>query len=386
MARVETIIVGGGIAAGNPFLGNAFTYVQTVQPPAIATSPLMSQVLGAHQAIVISATGDPVPLANEVLRIRGGFISEQVGFARSFIAGEGAIAAAADAIAIGFGAGIGRNFPGLSMQIGSGAVAGGAGLAIGHGAFTDANSGTTAHLAIGHNARCTAVSAAAGSTNVGSGTVASPSAVCVGGNGCNAASTSYVAVGGNTASNAVGSCVFGFGSIAIHASAIIFGAAIASTRANQCLLGSPTTDIRELRIGQGVVNPFGGTLPSLDIKMTESDVYANNQGGDMNITPGLSTGNAQEGRIVFKTGAPVASGGTPQTAAARLTVQAATILLDASVTLTVSKDRGVVLNNQTSAAAAQAGTLLNSPTAGDPGHWLKIVIGGVNYAIPCWLG
>lgn len=49
-------------------------------------------------------------------------------------------------------------------------------------------------------------------------------------------------------------------------------------------------------------------------------------------------------------------------------------------------DRPLRFNNGTSAAGAAAGTLLNSPTAGDPGHWLKINIAGTNYAIPCWLG
>lgn len=49
-------------------------------------------------------------------------------------------------------------------------------------------------------------------------------------------------------------------------------------------------------------------------------------------------------------------------------------------------DRGLRANNQTSAAAAQLGTLTNAPAAGNPGYWLKINIGGTNYAIPCWAG
>ena len=50
------------------------------------------------------------------------------------------------------------------------------------------------------------------------------------------------------------------------------------------------------------------------------------------------------------------------------------------------KDRAIRFNNQTSAAGAAVGTLNNAPTAGDPGHWLKINVGGVNYALPAWAG
>lgn len=49
-------------------------------------------------------------------------------------------------------------------------------------------------------------------------------------------------------------------------------------------------------------------------------------------------------------------------------------------------DRAVRFNNQTDGAGVAAGTLLNAPTAGDPGFWLKINIGGTNYAVPCWAG
>ena len=49
-------------------------------------------------------------------------------------------------------------------------------------------------------------------------------------------------------------------------------------------------------------------------------------------------------------------------------------------------NRGLLFTNQTSSAAAALGTLTNAPVAGNPGFWLKIVIGGVNYSIPCWAG
>ena len=32
----------------------------------------------------------------------------------------------------------------------------------------------------------------------------------------------------------------------------------------------------------------------------------------------------------------------------------------------------------------QTGTILTSPTAGNPNFWLQIIINGAVYAIPCW--
>lgn len=66
--------------------------------------------------------------------------------------------------------------------------------------------------------------------------------------------------------------------------------------------------------------------------------------------------------------------------------------LDATETLKVAgeilttADRGYKATAQTSSAGAAAGTLLNSPAAGNPTFWLKVSINGVALAIPCWPG
>jgi hypothetical protein len=60
--------------------------------------------------------------------------------------------------------------------------------------------------------------------------------------------------------------------------------------------------------------------------------------------------------------------------------------IDAAQKVIFQSDRAPRFNNQTSAAAAATGTLTNAPAAGNPGFWLKINIGGTNYAIPCWAG
>ena len=51
--------------------------------------------------------------------------------------------------------------------------------------------------------------------------------------------------------------------------------------------------------------------------------------------------------------------------------------------LALVDDNGILLTNQTDAAAAGAGTLTNAPIAGDP-TWIRVVRNGVNGAIPWW--
>jgi hypothetical protein len=52
--------------------------------------------------------------------------------------------------------------------------------------------------------------------------------------------------------------------------------------------------------------------------------------------------------------------------------------------LGVTSNNGFSATGQTSDAGAAAGTLGNSPTAGNPAFWLRIVINGSNFAIPAW--
>ncbi len=122
------------------------------------------------------------------------------------------------------------------------------------------------------------------------------------------------------------------------------------------------------------------------IRFANADALANNPGSNAIIQAPLSTGNAQPGRIVFKTGTVGAAGAALQAAAVRLTITDVSLLVDATVQLNIAQDRGARFDNQTSGFGIAAGTLLNAPVAGDPNHWLKISIGGVNHVIPCWLG
>lgn len=54
--------------------------------------------------------------------------------------------------------------------------------------------------------------------------------------------------------------------------------------------------------------------------------------------------------------------------------------------INVPVDRALKFTNQTTSAGASAGTLTNAPAVGNPGFWLRVLINGTSYAIPCWVG
>lgn len=112
-------------------------------------------------------------------------------------------------------------------------------------------------------------------------------------------------------------------------------------------------------------------------------VFGNNLGGNLVLGVSGAAGDLCTGiaanQAVIRTGSQAlfftVDGGTTSTC-----------IVSALGVWQFQKDRGVRFDNQTSAAGANIGTLLNAPTAGDPGFWLKVNIGGTNYAIPAWAG
>jgi hypothetical protein len=50
----------------------------------------------------------------------------------------------------------------------------------------------------------------------------------------------------------------------------------------------------------------------------------------------------------------------------------------------IEANNGLKLTTQTNGAAAQVGTLNNSPVAGNPAFWLPVTVNGNNRHIPCW--
>jgi hypothetical protein len=106
---------------------------------------------------------------------------------------------------------------------------------------------------------------------------------------------------------------------------------------------------------------------------------ADTAAGSVTIVAPRATGNAAGGDLIFQTGVAGASSAVVQPVAtvARIT---------AGQKFQLEQDRGLAFTNQTSAAGAGAGTLSNAPAAGNPTHWLKILIGGASFAVPCWPG
>ncbi len=92
MSRSTSIIVGGGIQSGTPFTLNGVLFVQNTNPATAGVTTFASVVpTGGNQGFIISQAGDPQPTATEILRVKGGFISEALGTgnADTFVAGRG---------------------------------------------------------------------------------------------------------------------------------------------------------------------------------------------------------------------------------------------------------------------------------------------------------
>lgn len=84
------IVGAAGIAGGTPFTLDGVLFVSNVSPATAASSAVMG-VSPANDAVFIAAAlTDPQPAATEVLRVKGGFISEAAGAgnADTFVAGR----------------------------------------------------------------------------------------------------------------------------------------------------------------------------------------------------------------------------------------------------------------------------------------------------------
>lgn len=420
MARSQSIIVGGGIAATAPFTTGNIPVFVSVSPPAVSNS-IMGQVLVGNLAIINTVLGDPNAAATETFRWRGGLISEGAG-ADSFIAGRGAVSVGVDGIAIGRGASasvsdaiaIGRGASVLSssqVAIGlSASVTATGGVAIGPGATAGQNSTAinadatgTGGTAVGNGATANATNA----TAIGLNAVAGASSVAIGrgattgssgiaiGDTTNTNNTASTVIGGfNCATNAAGQiligagaspasinaaagqsiCIGGTSSIGAHTDNILIGAGGSSFAANTAQIGAPNTVINTLVVGRGNTHT---AAVSLTIRGTNVVTTADTAGGDLTVIAPRGTGNAATGgEIIFQTGAPGASGATLQVATSQFKI------LKSAGGAGVP---GVQFMNVTNGAGAAAGTLANAPSAGDPSFWLPVSIAGagVRY-IPCW--
>ncbi len=347
MARVETIVVGGGINAGTPFTVKAIPYISNTDPAFLQASPILFQVTGASPAIVLSPTGaDPEASATSLLRVVGGiasFPNAGAGTLKHLILGArqslaAVLATTQDSTLIGNDIAI--------TSLGSGSTLVGKGI----------TSATTARITVIGDANTIGsawtgdlivigASNAIGNTGgaspgdcifIGSGitvtTGGSAMSQCTiigigatissgGGSSCTAVgalnalntSTQMSILGRN---NSVGagitrSCVLGVNNTVSHNDCVILGGGLTTTAAGQCWIGGPTIGsigITTVIIGKG---DTAGPPSAVTIRLTNS---TNNDtaAGALTLQAGLSTGNAVSPAVQLNVGVVTASGGALQ--------------------------------------------------------------------------
>lgn len=312
MARVETIVVGGGIAAGTPFTLNNFTIVTATDPPQIgdgnirqdtstppkvyvgqSTYTTTSTVLGG--AVGNASMGASIAIG-EAASVQSG--SSLVG-SESIVIGPGARACTVNAV------GSGTNMvvigQGATNTTASGAVIVGP-LAVISGA---GGAGNNAVL-IGNGATITA-----GSSQVvigTSGNASQSNAVAIGGS-VNVTGTSSTAVGNSSSITANSCTVVGFGCTATAANVVNIGVSIVGSVANSGYFGH-SNGLSNIVFGKGET-AVGGLAVTL---RGTNGSGANNAAGAITLQAGLSTGNAASAAVNLAVGIVGASSSTIQTA------------------------------------------------------------------------
>ncbi len=372
MARVESIIVGGGVGAVAPFATGFVTYVASTDPPYIGSTSILKYVdgTGGTQLGMVLAVGgtDPQPAATEILRVKGGAIIEGVA-SDSVVIGRAASApvTATFAVVIGQGASVNTT---NNVAIGHGAVANSTNsIAVGVGASASGNSavaigGTAAGgggtgqatqvgysgsasgvntLALGATASATntaAIAIGAGASVSGSGSivvgvnvacaVADSIAIVQGGT---TVRTNWAVVHGGTPTNlsaaATPLVIVGGGAMTVtHAGNIVLGHGFTSFAANVCAIGGTATNsfITTVVVGRG--DTHTATLGGLAIRCTNGITTNNLAMGDLTLTAPLGTGNATPGAIGLRTGVQGVAGNAQQAARTGVGVQASTTAAD----------------------------------------------------------
>lgn len=333
MARVETIVVGGGIGAGSPFALNFVPIIGSVDPPLlISTDFLFTVPTGVNRGLIVGLT-DPAP-GPERLRVRGGCILEPLTGVTGTCIGDGTDSTADGQILIGIAVAAGAGSTN-SVVIGNAAVSGttAAAVVIGQGSSLAGASGTAINAtcsaggsAAGVNIEGTASGGAGGHVNIG-GVITITTGVVAVGMAVQVNDANSTVVGFGATSNATGGCAFGSGANVLnnHNNSIALGNGCQSITPQTFSVGSNVgaEPITTVIVGHGlntVANPTGVTFRLTNASGT------NNPAGNYTVVAGLSTGNvATGGNIVFQTGAPGASGATLQTATTRLTIGQALI-------------------------------------------------------------
>lgn len=341
MARVGTIIVGGGVGATSPFTVNGIPYVAAADPPSISTTAFFTIVpSGATRAVIIGT--DPQAAATERLRMNGGMISEGAA-ADTFLAGRLATAGGARSVSIGTST-LNASFTDA--------------VNVGNTNTVNANNQVLLGSALTPNVQNDIIIGRSLSTGTGSGVAigggltggGSAKSVCIGGSittgsGSNVAilgtvsggNTGHVAIGGGTTSTTAASIAIGSvsitgsgSSIGINPSAV---ASVATLSASQCIalgFGFSITHADVIALGRctsfatntfqvgghfSLMNTFliGGDdteAAAVNVAMRLSNATGTDiAGGSLTVQAGRPTGAGAGGSIIFQT-ALAGAGGT----------------------------------------------------------------------------
>lgn len=387
----RALVIGGGISAGSPFALDQFLYVTNVtQPTAASFAGLVKEtnsiaapgtqvarannntVIGTSMSITSAAAVDSVLIGTDIQNSNGSTpvtatiaIGKQirVGFTALVAIGNGGNSPMGNSavgigsgfgglhnnmVAIGFGMTLGGGFNGVQIGDGSSTSGGGIGATvIGGGAGGQTNVTVVGAGCNGNVQNCTVV---------GQG-------ISIGGGGA----TNVILIGGQITGAAAltNAIAIGNGSIAT--------AAQISLGNNNLGGGGFSTSVLW---GGASTHTSGTAVPAWTFNHKNA-AGTNIAAGDVTYNGPLATGNAASGNIVFRTGVVGAAGVALQAAANVCRITNAQ-------QFEIMTDNGLTFVNQTSGAAANVGTLNNAPAAGDPTHWLRVQIGGVNKFIPCW--
>jgi hypothetical protein len=382
------LVIGGGINAGSPFTLDQFLYVSNTNPPAASSYPGLTRGTNA-----VELNGTQAPKANRNTIAGGNSIlaasTDAVVFGWNNTAGTAsspvtahivigsALTGASTTAIILVGGSIADGGSAAAIKIGSGL----GGLTNGHvgigfsqtlgGASNGVSVGNSITITGGNNAIVYGAGSDGGTNTAtfGQGSGGATQNTLFLGNGIS------VTGGGSTTGIAVGMSITGTGvnnAITIGHQADYLAGFITLGNNNLGGGGFSTT----LLLGGAQSHTTATAVPAFDVRLKNA-LGTNIAAGDFTVTGPRATGNAASGAIIFQTGLVGASSATLQTATSVFRITAAQ---KAEVML----DNGLAFVNQTSGAGAGAGTLTNAPSAGNPSHWLRVLINGANRFIPCW--
>lgn len=388
-----TVAIGGGINAGAPFALDNFLYVSNVNPPAASSYPGLvrgtnaveapgTQTARANQNTVIGPNNTVTNAATTRLVMIGSGLSAGTGSTPVLmyinIGQDNTTPNQTDVCIIGGGINdsgsqaavkIGRVTGGLHNNVtalGSFVTLGGAsnGVVIGSGASTSGGGGGATIVGAGAGGQTNVTIVGQAVTGFVQNCVALSQSVTIGGGG----GTNDILVGcslspqGAPVNNAI---TVGNGA-ELRAGFIVLG------NANLGAGGFTTTTLW----GGADLHTNAVAVPAW------TDRYKNAQGtdiaaGDLTYIAPRATGNAASANVIFQTGAVGVSG-------TGLQVATNVLRLTNAQKVEISQDNGLSFPAATNGAGAAVGTLNNAPAAGNPTHWLRVMIGGVNKFIPAW--